>query len=369
MTRGLLSKLNLGDEMRLNDRSYIILFSLFKFNGERSIYGIYHLLTGKKSSQTIFDANLFNVSHLFSLFPTLTREELEEVIKHFQQHKLITYINESKFLITEEGKNHLVDYEIHFPLPANLNGWKYFQRGIVFWERLSLLIQVLSNLIHRETQYTTINQDPAVLQFVKTYILRLGIKRDELARKIHTEVSDILSLTSNEEALIFVNRLTGFGRIGYTFEQLSHLNKIEVTRVYLLFHNVLHLFLMKIESNPGNYPGLYNLTKDLFQQMNLTVSSSETLRYLKSGKSIQEIAQIRGIKQNTVEDHIVEIAHSVESFSISRFVPLEIEQEIITLQETLKTNKIKPIKEKLAEHVSYFQIRLVLAKSGGSNGT
>ncbi|QOR65306.1 helix-turn-helix domain-containing protein [Cytobacillus suaedae] len=355
--------------MRLNDRSYIILFSLLKFNGERSIYGIYHLLTGKKSSQTIFDSNLFNVSHLFSLFPTLTRDELEEVIKLLQQHKLITYVNENKFLITEEGKNYLVEYESTFPLPANLHGWKYYQRGLVFWERLSLLIQVLSNLIHRETQYTTINQDSAVLHFVKNYILRSGLKRDELAEKIHTEVSDILSFTSNNEALLFVNRLTGYGRIGYTFEQLSHINKIEVTRVYLLFHNVLHTFLMKIESDSGSYPYLYNLANDLFDQLNLTVSSSETLKYLKAGKTIKEIAHIRGIKENTVEDHLVEIAQSVDNFSISRFVSTEIEQEIRALQETFQTNKIKPIKEKLGDHVSYFQIRLVLAKSGGRNGT
>ncbi|MBE4910324.1 helix-turn-helix domain-containing protein [Bacillus luteolus] len=355
--------------MILDDRSYIILFSLLKFNGERSIYGIYHLLTGKKSSQTIFDSNLFNVSHLFSLFPTLTRDELEEVIRLLQQHKLITYVNENKFLITEEGKNHINEYESNFPLPSNLHGWKYYQRGLVFWERLSLLVQVLSNLIHRETQYTTINQDPAVLHFVKNYILRLGFKRDELARKIHTEVSEILSLTSNNEALLFVNRLTGYGRIGYTFEQLSHINNVEKTRVYLLFHNLLHTFLMKIESNPGNFPYLYNLANDLFDQMNLTVSSSETLKFLKAGKTIKDIAQIRGIKENTVEDHLVEIAQSVENFSISNFVPLDIEREILTLQETLQTNKIKPIKEKLGDHVSYFQIRLVLAKSGGRNGT
>ncbi len=355
--------------MRLNDRSYIILLSLSKFNGERSIYGIYHLLTGKKSSQTIFDSNLFNVSHLFSLFPTLTRDELEEVIRLLQQHKLITYVTENKFLITEEGKNHINEYESNFPLPPNLHGWKYYQRGMVFWERLSLLIQVLSNLIHRETKYTTINQDPAVMQFVKNYILRLGFNRDEMAKKIHTEVSEVLSLTSNNEALLFVNRLTGYGRIGYTFEQLSHITNIEKTRVYLLFHNVLHTFLMKIESNPGHFPYLYNLANDLFDQMNLTVSSSETLKYLKAGKTIKDIAQIRGIKENTVEDHLVEIAQSLEYFSISNFVPSDIEREILTLQEMLQTNKIKPIKEKLGDHVSYFQIRLVLAKSGGRNGT
>jgi uncharacterized protein YpbB len=355
--------------MRLTDRSYIILLSLFKFKGERSIYGIYHLLTGKKSSQTIFDAKLFNISHLFSLFPTLTRDELEETILLLREHKLITQVNENKFVLSESGLKTLIDYESQFPLPKNLHGWKYYQKGIVFWERISLLIQVLSNLIHRETQYTTINQDPAMLHFIKTYILRPGIKREKLASQIHDEVSGILSLLRNEDALLFVNRLTSYGRIGYTFEQISHLTSIEVTRAYLQFHHVLHTFLIEIESNQSKYPCLYELANDLFLQENLTASSAETFKYLKVGKSISEISMIRGIKQNTVEDHLVEIAQNVESFSIAKFVSADLEEEILMLQDALNTNKIKPIKEKLGEHISYFQIRLVLAKSGGRNGT
>ncbi|MEK1830635.1 hypothetical protein AAAC51_20805 [Priestia megaterium] len=47
-----------------------ILFCIKQLKGERTAYGIYHLLTGKKSAQTIQDGKIlefrFFFSHLFT---------------------------------------------------------------------------------------------------------------------------------------------------------------------------------------------------------------------------------------------------------------------------------------------------------------
>ena len=56
----------------------IILNCLKQLNGERTIYSIYHLLKGKKTSQTIQDAHLFEITHYFGVYQWFTREDLEE---------------------------------------------------------------------------------------------------------------------------------------------------------------------------------------------------------------------------------------------------------------------------------------------------
>ncbi len=60
------------DKMELTFLQTMILFCLQKINGERTIYSIYHLLKGKKSSQTIQDTHLFHLQPLFQ-----TEYELE----------------------------------------------------------------------------------------------------------------------------------------------------------------------------------------------------------------------------------------------------------------------------------------------------
>ena len=67
------------DKMELTFLQTIILFCLQKINGERTIYSIYHLLKGKKSSQTIQDTHLF---HLQSLFQTEYELESKRIRKY-----------------------------------------------------------------------------------------------------------------------------------------------------------------------------------------------------------------------------------------------------------------------------------------------
>lgn len=355
--------------MKLNDLSFLILLCIHKFNGERSIYGVYHLLTGKKSSQTIFDGKLYELSHLFSIMPFLTRDKLEEIIQQLQRKKLIKKIEEHKYVVTKYGFDCLIVYKEQNPLPKDLDGWKYYDKGVTLWERLSLLIQVLSNLNHRKSKYTPINHDEELQNWIKAYILRLRLTRGELAEQIHDECVQLLSTVQDEDALLFVSRLTSHDRIGSTFEQLANLLHKDIVRIHILFHGVLHTFLKEIELATKKYPYLFEVVKDLYHEESLTLSSRQTLRMIQEGKSINEIAAIRHLKQSTIEDHVVEIAQNVSDFSIDSFVTSGNQDKIITMQKELNSKKMKVIKEELGQTVSYFEIRLVLARNGENNGT
>jgi uncharacterized protein YpbB len=60
----------------------ILLYCLKQLNGERTIYSIYHLLNGKKSSQTLQDAHLFSLKRYFGILESLTRESFDERFNH-----------------------------------------------------------------------------------------------------------------------------------------------------------------------------------------------------------------------------------------------------------------------------------------------
>ncbi|KPD00884.1 hypothetical protein LR69_00966 [Geobacillus sp. BCO2] len=80
---------------------------------------------------------------------------------------------------------------------------------------------------------------------------------------------------------------------------------------------------------------------------------------------MEAIAEIRRLKRSTIEDHIVEIAANVPGFSIAPFVDDEKAAAIRAAAQALRTRKLKEIREALDGKVSYFEIRLVLAKEVG----
>src|SRR5699024_1045731 len=94
----------------------------------------------------------------------------------------------------------------------------------------------------------------------------------------------------------------------------------------------------------------------------ISASANHTYQLLRKGYPIEKIAQMRQLKENTICDHIVEISLHVSSFSITKYVNQDVQDQIIRAIELTKSYKLKDIKGKLSEDISYFQIRLVLTK-------
>src|SRR3954471_17684044 len=93
-----------GGMMMLNIET-VTLYCLKQLNKERTIYSVYHLLNGKKSSQTIQDAHLFSLKSFFGIYEQLSRESFDEVIESMQGKKWINMIGEQRLDITPLGKS------------------------------------------------------------------------------------------------------------------------------------------------------------------------------------------------------------------------------------------------------------------------
>ncbi|MDZ4816537.1 MAG: RecQ family ATP-dependent DNA helicase [Verrucomicrobiota bacterium] len=89
----------------------------------------------------------------------------------------------------------------------------------------------------------------------------------------------------------------------------------------------------------------------------------ETLRLFKTGHSFSEIAKIRGINENTIEDHLAHLlATGTQGLHIDSVVPIE-RQGIILSKSAPSVERLRDVKEKLPDY-SYGEIKCTLAAHG-----
>ncbi len=337
----------------------ILLFCLNQLNGERTIYSIYHLLNGKKSSQTLQDAHLFSLQKYFRIIEHLTRETFDQIFSSILNKKLIEPCGEQRYQLTKAGK----DYLLHTPLPYYMNGWRYQPYTLLVWERLSLLIQVASNITFQETKYIPIQKNTEVHIWLKDILKDSLIPKQKLGEILFSELVDCLEHSRDINPEILVFRLTGFQQIGLTSAQAAKMCNIDTVQYHLEFINILHCLMQTVEENPARFKVLTSLLTNLEQKDSLTLSSRKTWTLLKQGFSPDEIARIRNLKISTIEDHFVEFALNIKDFSINKFVDEDVQLKILDISRKEATRQLKVIRNSL-KSASYFQIRLVLAKYG-----
>ncbi|MBT2677673.1 helix-turn-helix domain-containing protein [Bacillus sp. ISL-35] len=340
----------------------VVLSILKTINGERTIYSLFHLLQGKRSSQTIQDAHLYKITPYFSTYPSVSRDGLEKMVGRLKRRGLVEEMAETKVKLTSRGEEELEQHLSQCPLPEFLNGWKYHQVTEPFWERLTLLIQVSSNLINQERSYIPVRNKPETLSWVKRYIKQQNEDRYILAERLYEELTSALENEGTKPELV-VLRLTGFKKIGLTIMQASERTGMEPAHYHYEFLNCLHAMFDRLLESPSVYPLLSGLLNKAEREVPLTLSTDKTYKLLQKGYSLDEIAVVRNLKQSTIEDHIVEIVLTIKEFDIERYVPAGKLERILLAAQQNSAKKLKQIKERVAD-ASYFEIRLVLAKYG-----
>lgn len=96
-------------------------------------------------------------------------------------------------------------------------------------------------------------------------------------------------------------------------------------------------------------------------------SHLESYRLYQEGKSIKEIGTLRGLSAISIENHLLKCAE--EHLDIN-WDEIFLEKDFDLVLETAKkldSEKLKPLKEALPEHISYFMIKAILVKAGLEN--
>lgn len=350
---------------------YLCLKCLQSFRGERSISAIYHLFRGKKSSQTIQDANIFSLVNVYGLFPDLNRNFLQQTIIFLQTEQLIREVHSEHCEVTDKGKKQLSDGEKLYYLSPYLNGYAYKDKSLTFWKRYSLLVQTMSNLAGKERTFIPIQYDESIQRWVKNYLLsQKGSSKKQLLHDLFNETYSLLTQLPANQATVFALKLSGYRHTGNTDEQIAKSLKKDSAWIHVEFQSALNFIIQSLEEKgaASTYNSFFSICRDLLERPLLTETTQKSLKLLHQGLSLSEIANIRRLKESTIEDHVVEIAMQIREFSL---IPYVKEEDIAAIQAVihdLQTHQLRRIKEQLNnQDISYFQIRLVLTRMGDSD--
>jgi len=87
-----------------------------------------------------------------------------------------------------------------------------------------------------------------------------------------------------------------------------------------------------------------------------------TFELYQEGKSIEEIAVLRGLTHSTIENHLLKCAQGDYPISLDDFIPAEYEALLQDAISQVGTEKLKPIKELLPDEISYSVIKAFILK-------
>ncbi|WP_343223099.1 helix-turn-helix domain-containing protein [Mesobacillus maritimus] len=269
------------------------------------------------------------------------------------------------FVLTIEGETELNVFQKCVTIPPKfLEGWKYHHLTTLFWERLSLLVQVSSNLINKNKGFIPIQNKQETQEWFKKFLKMQNANRYELAEQLYIELTECLHQEKSIEPAVLVLRLTGHNKIGLTSEQAAERLDMTTTHYHLEFLNILHYMIKTVSTMRNDFPLLSSLVQDVQKEVPLTLSTEKTFQLLDKGYVPNEIAAMRNLKMSTIEDHIVEIALHVKEFELNRYVHPDIEKRIMEVASKTSAKKLKQIRDQV-DGANYFEIRLVLARNGG----
>ncbi|SER45636.1 helix-turn-helix domain-containing protein [Salipaludibacillus aurantiacus] len=352
----------------MNTLSYLLLNTVYKLQGERSVNGAIHLLRGKRSAQTIQDIHLFSLETYAASLKQWPEEDINKMVTALYRGGFLSQSNQTT-LLSKKGTDWLKEAADHFELPSAFHGFNYEWDGKAdyFWGRLVLTVQSVSNLVYANPSFIPVSYDRLIQQDVKS-VLKAHPDRSKLGRQLYSELKRIYEPWDEQDAALLVKRFSSNKKTGKTISQLSGLFNHDHFYTFIYCKSLVHKMLASISSTPDLFPVLSQLLPRIEGGPYVTQTARQTKDLLNKGFSLEEIAEKRKLKLSTIEDHVIEISIYDPFFKIHEFLPEQERLDIIKASERLNTNRLKPIKDLFQDKYTYFQIRLALStlRKGGN---
>ena len=330
-----------------------ILLTIFqRLHGERSAQGVYHILRGKRSGQTLQDVEYYQVKSYYALLPQLSSSEFQQALERMVADGLI-YIDKLVY-VTAKGQMATGSEMWRF------NGWDYRGRERKFGRRLALIVQTLSNLRRGETMFMPIQKELPTQQFVKGFLRNQSKPMNTLSISLQKELEHALTDAQVPElqCTIVIGRLSGNRLTAFTWEQMAESLNMPIRSIQLYYLEALHMLLDFIHQQ-RNTPLLKELAAGCRVDTYLTQSAERTRKLFERGYTVEQISSLRNLKLSTIEDHFIEMAANVESFPYEEFVTNEQIDQVWRHVEQMQTKRLRVLKEQCPE-LTYFQLRLII---------
>lgn len=264
----------------------------------------FHILQGKRTGSTLFQALRNQTLTYYGLFPQMERTAFDAVIQKSTQTGALIEKEEGWFYLTESGRSWIRRYFDSTGCPDQIDQSLYGFFDLDFWEKIQLLTQVLSEKSYLNTVYVPMTQSLPQQYWVKKWLYRY--EDDSLLDRFYQEWLYLFQQMGDEKADVLSRQLTGHSQIGQTRGQL--LGKKSQDKVFLI--DQIHGLLQLIDAHSSDCPLFYSVRQDASEENHgqLSKTAYETKQLLEENLSPEEIAVRRQVKLGTISDHLVEIA-------------------------------------------------------------
>lgn len=348
----------MGDLMQENYFNYYIL-SYFKIEKITRTSQILHVLRGKRTPSMFYLAEVNYWHHGFSIEKRLTREGLKEIINHFL-HKELLIKKEKGYLLTAIGQEKLdVFFEEHY-YPKKIKRFSNVSLRRPFWDRLQLFTQVFSEYSYQNTKYIPIIKNPMHQESVRQLFRAADGNIDFFFKQWIKEQESLFEHLKDQEADILVNFLTGYDKVGKTSSQIAKELEMQVDEFDFYLRDIVEELIEIIKEKRAVFPLIYKILEQTNEEVFLGLSQStyQSYQLLLQGADIQQIASRRYLKENTVKEHILEMAFILDEFPVQHLMP---KQTYEYLNRQFENQEDYSFKQAVTadEALEFYQYRLV----------
>lgn len=218
-----------------------------------------------------------------------------------------------------------------------------FKNKSVFIKKKIEKISTSTN--HNKTKNTNNNFNIENLQYDENLFALLKSVRMEIAKNLHVPPFIVCADISLKQMSTF---------FPLTVESLLKIHGIGAHKVEQygeVFLNAISNYVME------NNIDFSSIVKEKKEETHIT-----TYNLYNSGKSIDEIANIRELTKTTIENHLLKCYENDLDIDLTKCINTQYENDIISAITKLGSEKLRPLKDILPEEVSYFDIKYYVLK-------
>lgn len=318
---------------------------------------LYNVIKGKRTASMLFISFKNRWNNLFGIEPTMSRASFTHFINLLKKNLMVQVANQ-EIEITEKGKeySHAFIQEFRrYETPLNIG----FNRVIrAFWLKVNFIVQVVSEYLHHNSQYTPLESDLSQQLWVKRWLKKQGGLSAIVSSWVKESIKLVEVIPNEYDRKLLTFQLIGHQHTGLTNEQLCQ--RLQITPFQLKLDRLYAIQSVIKRLDSSTTPLIYSIYHEALEEESYGLSSTsmETYYYLKCGLNIEEIARKKRVKNSTVNEHILELAISMESFPRLKFIKKQNEQKLNNLFDENLMIRYKDAKNKVSE-LNFLEFRLL----------
>lgn len=320
---------------------------------------VLHVLRGKRTPSMFYITEINNWHHGFSIESFIEREELMNIINSLLRNKLLID-KEKGYLLTVKGEKISKNYFENHYYPNKITGFSSLNLHRPFWDRIQLFTQVFSEHSYQNAHYLPIIKNPIHQENVRQLFQLANGNIESVFDQWVKEQEFIFKNMEEKKAGILLKFLTGYNKIGKTRVQVAKELHMKDYEFKLYLRDILQETIEYIKINSKKLPLTYEILTQTNEENYLSLSGStyQSYKLLEQGYGIKQIALKRHLKENTVKEHLLEIAFIVDQFPAGKFVPEKIYNDLYKQFENKEQYSFKNALSDF-EELEFYHYRLV----------